>query len=63
MWFAAQSDYTKQPWLMSLVYRLLQGQPEVLNLLDKERSGFGAKAPKYLRGSLYNYKYTQWNQR
>ncbi|GLV46648.1 uncharacterized protein CBL_11509 [Carabus blaptoides fortunei] len=63
MWFAAQSSYQKQPWLMSLAYRLLQGQSEVLNLLDKSHSGFGEIPPKYLRASLYNYKYTAWNQR
>lgn len=63
-WSASQSIYMKQPWLMSLAYRLLNGQPEVLNLLDKHHSGqLAQKAPKYLRATLYTYKYTNWNQR
>lgn len=63
-WSASQStQYMKQPWLLSLAYRLLLGQPEVLNLVDKQHSAFGEKTPKYIRATLYNYKFTDWKFR
>ena len=34
MWFAALGTYHQNPWLMSLAYRLLSGQPEVLALMN-----------------------------
>ncbi|XP_045463672.1 lipase maturation factor 2-like [Harmonia axyridis] len=62
MYWAAQSTYDKQPWLLSLTHRLLLGTPEVLSLLDRNRSPFLKKPPKFIRGVLYKYKYTSWNQ-
>lgn len=63
MWFAAQNTYLNEPWLLSLTHRLLLGRPEVLALLDRNHSPFVQKSPKYIRASLYTYKYTLWNQR
>ncbi|GLG99407.1 Lipase maturation factor [Gryllus bimaculatus] len=63
MWFAALGTYHQNPWLMGLTYRLLNGQPEVLQLLDSSKNPFPNKPPKYIKASLYHYQYTPWNQR
>ncbi|KAI1297279.1 Lipase maturation factor 2 [Halotydeus destructor] len=59
MWFAALGSYQGNQWVLSLAHRLTQGQPDVLELLDRDRLPF-AKPPKYIRGQLYIYKYTTW---
>ncbi|KAF4533557.1 hypothetical protein B566_EDAN001043 [Ephemera danica] len=46
MWFAALSTYHTNPWIVSLAYRLLQGQPEVLRLLDEAHNPFPLNPPK-----------------
>lgn len=63
MWFASLSPYHQNPWILSLTYRLLQGQPEVLHLLDTSRNPFSNKPPKYIRASLYHYHFSPWSQR
>jgi len=56
MWFAALSDYRRQPWFQNLLVRLLQGSPEVLALM--ERNPFPDKPPRYVRAMLYDYRFT-----
>jgi hypothetical protein len=56
MWFAALSNYRQNPWFVNFCVRVLQGQPEVLALLEK--NPFPDRPPKYLRGTLYNYSFT-----
>ncbi|CAI9730487.1 Hypothetical predicted protein [Octopus vulgaris] len=56
MWFAALSDFQNNPWLLTLCYRLLTGQKEVLQLMDD--NPFPDKPPVYLRATLYHYHYT-----
>ncbi|XP_067008786.1 lipase maturation factor 2 isoform X2 [Anabrus simplex] len=63
MWFAALGTYHQNPWIMSLAYRLLHGQQEVLHLLDVSKNPFPNKPPKYVKASLYHYHYTPWSQR
>ena len=55
MWFAALGSYQHNPWLIHLMYRLLVGQPEVLQLLDLPPFD---KPPLYVRAKLYTYHYT-----
>ncbi|KYN43556.1 Lipase maturation factor 2 [Trachymyrmex septentrionalis] len=62
MWFAALGTYQQNPWLMSLAYRLLTGQPEVLALMNTVENPFRDRPPKYVRASLYHYHYTSWSQ-
>ncbi|KAI0228778.1 Lipase maturation factor 2 [Lamellibrachia satsuma] len=57
MWFAALGNYNHNPWLVNLVYRLLNNQPEVLALMGK--NPFPNKPPKYIRANLYHYHFTQ----
>ncbi|GAB1609574.1 lipase maturation factor 2-like isoform X1 [Argonauta hians] len=56
MWFAALGDFHHNPWLLTLCYRLMTGQKEVLQLMDK--NPFPEKPPTYLRATLYHYHYT-----
>ncbi|CAH8547195.1 unnamed protein product [Schistosoma bovis] len=55
MWFAALTNYRNHPWLMNLVYRLLNQQTEVLELLDPSSV---PNNPKYIRAHLYTYHFT-----
>ncbi|KAG8192356.1 hypothetical protein JTE90_029090 [Oedothorax gibbosus] len=59
LWFAALATYEQNPWFVSFIYRLLEGQKDVLNLLDSENLPFPPnKPPKYIRALLYKYRYT-----
>lgn len=57
IWFAALGSYEYNPWFVHLVYRLLQGQQDVLDLLAK--NPFPHRAPIYIRAQLYKYHYTE----
>jgi hypothetical protein len=61
MWFAALGDYRQNPWLINLMFRLLEGSPPVLNLL--ETNPFPDRAPRYVRAMLYDYRFTTREQR
>ncbi len=56
MWFAALGDYRQQPWLRSFLWRLLEGSPHVLRLL--ERNPFPARPPAYVRAIVADYRFT-----
>ncbi|GFT50547.1 lipase maturation factor 2 [Nephila pilipes] len=59
IWFAALGTYEHNPWFVSFVYRLLDGDKDVLKLLDTERLPFPPnKPPKYIRAILYKYSFT-----
>ncbi len=61
MWFAALGSYEGNPWFESFLARLLQGSPDVLSLL--ERNPFPSHPPKYIRASLYRYRFTSFRER
>jgi len=56
MWFAALGRYQQNSWLVYFGYRLLDGSPEVLRLLD--RNPFPSRPPRYVRAILYDYHFT-----
>jgi hypothetical protein len=56
MWFAALGHYQQDVWFTSLCNRLLQGSPEVLALL--QTNPFPEAAPRFVRGLLYDYRFT-----
>lgn len=60
LWFAALGTYKQNPWLVSMVHRLLTGEKAVLNFLDRS-SPWRQKAPKYLRVQKYLYHFTPFN--
>jgi len=61
MWFAALEPARIEPWLVNLVFRLLEGSPPVLSLL--KNNPFGATPPRYIRLKVYRYHFTDWRTR
>jgi len=58
MWFAALGSYQHNPWFVSLAYRLLEGQPDVLQLLDPGSPFVNRGPPKFIRAKMYKYHFT-----
>jgi len=56
MWFAALGQPDRNPWAEAMVYRLLAGQREVLELL--EPAPF-SKPPRFIRIQAYSYTFTE----
>jgi lipase maturation factor 1 len=56
MWFAALGSYRNNPWFVNFVLRLLQGSPDVLDLLGA--SPFPKAPPRYVRALSYDYTFT-----
>ena len=61
MWFAALGSYRSNPWFVNFVFRLLEGSPETLALL--ERDPFPGAPPRYIRALVYDYTFTDWQTR
>lgn len=61
IWFAAMSDYTRQPWLVHFVYQLLQGNPGAARLLAN--NPFPQKPPSFIRADLYAYWFTTFAEK
>jgi predicted DCC family thiol-disulfide oxidoreductase YuxK len=61
MWFAALGDYRSAPWILQFMESLLEGSPQVLDLLHK--NPFPNAPPHYLRAQLYQYHFTSPEQR
>ncbi|HEX5221634.1 MAG TPA: lipase maturation factor family protein [Verrucomicrobiae bacterium] len=61
MWFAALSRRQDNPWFGRFCRRLLEGSPEVLALLD--RNPFPEKPPRFIRATLYHYRFTTFEER
>jgi predicted DCC family thiol-disulfide oxidoreductase YuxK len=55
MWFAALDDAQRVPWFSRFLERLLENEPSVTGLL--ERNPFPDKPPTYVRAELYDYTY------
>jgi hypothetical protein len=60
MWFAALGNYQENPWVQSLLYRLLRGDAAVLSLLDPPPF---TKPPRYIRALLYMYDFSTPEER
>ncbi|HEY3216852.1 MAG TPA: lipase maturation factor family protein [Candidatus Eisenbacteria bacterium] len=56
MWFAALSDFRREPWFLSFCQRLLEGSAPVRSLLGKDP--FPRAPPRYLRALVYDYHFT-----
>ena len=57
MWFAAlRGSYRNTPWFPHFIGGLLQGKPEVLQLLAE--NPFPDTPPRYIRATLYDYHFT-----
>jgi len=58
MWFAALGRYESEEWFRAFCLRLLDGSPDVRRLLA--RDPFAGRRPKYVRGELYRYHFSDW---
>jgi predicted DCC family thiol-disulfide oxidoreductase YuxK len=56
MWFAALSEYQREPWFLYFCQRLLEGSRPVLALLDT--NPFPRAPPRFIRASFYEYHFT-----
>ena len=56
MWFAALDKFNRTTWFQAFLLRLLEGSPDVLGLLAA--NPFPDHPPKYLRATLYDYRFT-----
>jgi hypothetical protein len=61
MWFAALGFKGANPWFDRFRARLLQGSPAVLSLLRS--NPFPGAPPRYVRGVLYDYRFTSRAER
>lgn len=61
MWFAALGTWRDNPWLVRFMTRLLEGSPDVINLLAD--NPFPGGPPKYVRAVLYDYRFTTADER
>jgi hypothetical protein len=61
MWFAALGNIQENPWFVSFLGKLLDGEPSVLRLLAKDP--FLGKPPRFVRAYLYDYRFTDWQTR
>jgi len=59
MWFAALGSYQNNPWLLSFLDRLGDGEESVIDLIDKEKylKLSGGRKPMLLRADLYHYDF------
>ena len=61
MWFAALGTGSENPWFSLFLQRLLENSPQVTALLGV--SPFPDKPPRYVRALLYDYRYTNREER
>jgi lipase maturation factor 1 len=61
MWFAALGDVRGNPWLVNAMERLLEGQPDALDLLAE--NPFPDKPPRYVRATAQAYRFTTRDER
>ncbi|HEV2394221.1 MAG TPA: lipase maturation factor family protein [Verrucomicrobiae bacterium] len=56
MWFAALGYFEANPWFFRFLMRLLEGSAPVLGLLKE--NPFPAGPPRFVRGVVYDYRFT-----
>jgi predicted DCC family thiol-disulfide oxidoreductase YuxK len=56
MWFAALDNPAQLPWFWHFLQRLLENEPTVTALLEK--NPFPDKPPRYVRAEFYEYTYS-----
>ncbi len=56
MWFAALGDYRSEPFILSLIHKLLQNDPGTLSLIAE--NPFPNAAPRFIRAERYRYAFT-----
>ena len=59
MWFAALTNFQRQPWILRFMAHLLNGSGPVLDLLD--HNPFPNAPPRLLRAVIYQYRFTDFS--
>lgn len=57
MWFAALSTFDRQPWLASLIYKLLHNDKQALQLIANQP--FPDAPPRFIRAQRYRYRFSR----
>jgi Lipase maturation factor len=57
MWFASMSTPQEYPWTLNLVWKLLHNDPAALSLFA--RNPFSDRPPKFVRATLYRYRFAE----
>jgi hypothetical protein len=60
LWFAAMSSPDQYPWTLHMVWKLLHGDPGLLGLV--ERNPFPEHPPRWVRATLYRYRFARTGQ-
>lgn len=67
MWFAALGNYQRNPWILALAFKILQGCSPVLDLLGDSNLLDENQHILKLRAKLYDYDFTRldtdWNKK
>jgi len=58
LWFLPFTSYEREPWFQNFLVHLLRGNSAVLALL--RHNPFPEKPPTYIRASLYDYVFSDW---
>ncbi len=61
IWFAAMQTPAQNPWFIHLIYKLLQGDPIVSQLMDD--NPFPEQAPRFIKADLFEYHFTLFKDR
>ena len=61
MWFAALGHYRANQWFINMMYRLLEGSPDVIDLF--RNNPFPDSPPRFIRAKLYKYEFTDLEER
>ena len=61
LWFAALSDFEREPWIVHLAYKLLRGDRSIEPLVA--RDPFPEKPPRYVRALIYRYRFAPLAER
>ena len=61
MWFAALDDPRRLPWFSRFLAALLENEPAVMALLEK--NPFPDKPPRYVRAQFYEYTYADGEEK
>ena len=61
LWFASLGNWRRNPFVLQVEQRLLDGQPEVLALFAG--NPFPGKPPAQVRAILWQYRFSDWQQK
>ncbi|HEY7387211.1 MAG TPA: lipase maturation factor family protein, partial [Bryobacteraceae bacterium] len=61
MWFAAMSEYSREPWFVNFMAKLLEGDRAVLSLILQ--NPFPDRPPRFVRARLFVYRFTTPEER